>query len=70
MSQKKRTYETAMGYENEHPDIQEHKLAEKYKRLPVFTAQQLNDPIFREYLNEWLDGYNEWLYNQLPPGQR
>jgi hypothetical protein len=46
-----------MGYENEHPDIQESKLEEKYRRIPNFNSPEFSDS---NKLLEWFSGYNEY----------
>jgi hypothetical protein len=50
-----------MGYENEHPDIQEQKLDEKYKRILSLTREQLKDPNYKVYIEDWFNGYNAYL---------
>ena len=54
---RKRNYTTAMGYENEHPDIQESNLEEKYRHIPNFNSPEFSDS---KKLLEWLSGYNEY----------
>ena len=57
----KRKYETAMGYENEEPEIQEQNLDKKYEKIPHFTKYHFQTPEGRMQVNEWFNGYNEYL---------